>query len=49
MPRSFKGLFFYAKPDLFIVCRKIGPWLVNSDFELPTIVFEGPELAQELN
>jgi hypothetical protein len=49
MPRSFRGLFFYAKQGLFLVGRKIEPWLVKGDNELPTVVFDGPELAQELN
>jgi hypothetical protein len=49
MPRSFSGLFFYAKPDLLMVCRKIEPWLVKGDNELPTVVFDGRELVQELN
>jgi hypothetical protein len=45
---AFQGVFFDAKPDLFMVCIKTGPWLVNGDNELPTMVFDGPELAQEL-
>jgi hypothetical protein len=32
-----------------MVCRKIEPWLVKGDNELPAMVFDGPELAQELN
>jgi hypothetical protein len=49
MPGSFRGLFFDAKPDLLIVCRKIEPWFVKGDNELPTVVFDRPELVQELN
>jgi hypothetical protein len=49
MPRSFRGLFFYAKQDLLMACRKIEPGLVKGENELPTVVFDGPELAQELN
>jgi hypothetical protein len=48
MPRSFRGLFFYAEPDLLVVSRKI-ELLVKGDNEPPTMVFGGPELAQELN
>jgi hypothetical protein len=43
------GLFFYAKSDLLMACRKTEPRLVKGDNELPTVVFDGPELAQELN
>jgi hypothetical protein len=46
---SFRGLFFYAKSDLLMVCRKIKPSLVMGDHELPTVLFDGPELAQERN
>jgi hypothetical protein len=49
MPRFFRGLFFYAKLDLLMVCRKIEPWLVKGDNELSTMVFHGSELAQQLN
>jgi hypothetical protein len=49
IPRKFRGLSFYAKPDLLMVWRKIEPKLVKSDNELPTVVFNRPELAQELN
>jgi hypothetical protein len=42
-------LFFYAKPDLLVVWRKIEPRLVKGDNELPTVVFDRVELAQELN
>jgi hypothetical protein len=49
MPRSFRRLFFHAKPDLLMVCRKIKPWLVKGDNELPIVVLDGSELAQELN
>jgi hypothetical protein len=41
MSRSFRGSFFYAKPGLLLVCRKIRPSLVKGDNE--------PELAEELN
>jgi hypothetical protein len=45
----FQGVIFYAKPDLFMVCRKVESRLVKGDSELPTVVFDGPELAQGLN
>jgi hypothetical protein len=45
----FHGLLVYAKPDLFMVYRKIEPLLVKGDNELLTVVFDGPELAQELD
>jgi hypothetical protein len=43
------GSFFYVKPGLLIVCRKIESRLVKGDSELPIAVFDGPGLAQELN
>jgi hypothetical protein len=49
MPRSFRGLFVYAKPDLLMIYRKRESGLVKGDNELPTVVFDGPELAQEVN
>jgi hypothetical protein len=49
MPRSLKGLFFCAKPDLLMVCRKIELELVKGGNKLPPVVLYGPELAQELN
>jgi hypothetical protein len=49
MLRSFRGLFFSAKPDLFMIWRKIESRFVKGEYELPTVVFDGPELAQELN
>jgi hypothetical protein len=49
MFRSFRRSFFYAKPDMLMVWRKISSWLVKGDNELPTVVFDGPELAQELS
>jgi hypothetical protein len=42
-------LFFHAKPELLMVCRKIEPRPGKGDNELRTVVFDGPELAQELN
>jgi hypothetical protein len=45
----FQGLFFYAEPDLLVVSRKIEPGLVKGDNERPTMVSDGPELAQDLN
>jgi hypothetical protein len=49
LPRSFRGLFFYAERDLLMISRRIEPRLVKDDNELPTMVFDGPELAQGLN
>jgi hypothetical protein len=49
IPRSFRGLFFYATLDLLMACRKTDPRLVKGDNELPTVVFDGRELAQEFN
>jgi hypothetical protein len=49
MPWSFKPVFFDAKPGLLMICRKTEPGLIKGDNELLTIVFDGPELAQELN
>jgi hypothetical protein len=40
---------FHPNRALLIVCRKLEPWLVKGDNELPTLAFNGPELAQELN
>jgi hypothetical protein len=31
------------------VCRKIESWLIRGNIELPTVVFDEPQLAQELN
>jgi hypothetical protein len=42
-------LFFHAKPDLLMVYRKIESSLIKGDNELPTVGFDGPELAQEPN
>jgi hypothetical protein len=42
-------LFFLAKSDLVMVCRKIEPRLIKGDSELPIVVFDGPELGQNLN
>jgi hypothetical protein len=44
----YASVFFYAKPDLFIVCRKIEPQLVKGDHKLPILVFDAPQLAQQL-
>jgi hypothetical protein len=49
MSRSFRGLFFYAKPDLLMVYRKIRPSLLKGDNQLPVVVFNESELAEELN
>jgi hypothetical protein len=46
MPRSFRGSFFDPKPDLLMVCRKIELRLIKGDNELPTVVFDGLELAK---
>jgi hypothetical protein len=56
---SFLGLGWYASVLQGVVLlrearsahglRKIEPWLVEGDNELPTVVFDGSELAQELN
>jgi hypothetical protein len=46
MPWSFREVFFLAKTDILIVCGKVESRFIESDNELPVVVFDGTELAQ---
>jgi hypothetical protein len=39
-------LFFLAKPDMLMVCGKAELRFIESDNELPAVMFDGTELAQ---
>jgi hypothetical protein len=46
---GLSGEFFLSKPDILMACGKVELRFIESDNELPAVMFDGRELAQWLN